>query len=99
MTVYQITRIQVSNQAKLEEYGALAAALIESHGGKFLARLAKVTDLDGDADGCIGAVIEWPNRDALQAFIDSDARKNMVSLRDEAGDFDVAIMDGVETAA
>jgi uncharacterized protein (DUF1330 family) len=95
MAVYQITKIEVNDQAKLDEYVAAAGPLIESAGGKFLARNAKVNDLDGNEEDCIAAIIEWPNRTALEAFISSPARKDLMELRDDAGEFDVSIIDGI----
>ncbi len=47
--------------------------MVERHGGRYLARSRNIERLEGDHEiPNLVVLLEWPSRDSIQAFYDSD---------------------------
>lgn len=69
MTVYLIADIKVTNDHWVPEYAANVHKLVEKHGGRYLSRSGKIETLEGaDKDSTLIAILEFPNREALDSF-------------------------------
>ena len=69
MKYYAVVLITVTNDAWINEYLPRVSALVSRHGGNYLARTQTMERVEGDgALPSIVAVIEWPSKDAAQAF-------------------------------
>ena len=69
MTVYVIADIKVKNDNWIPEYAATVHDLVHRHGGKYLARSGNVETLEGEPlDTTLIALLEFPNKEAVNAF-------------------------------
>ena len=69
MSVYLIADIKVTNNGWVPEYAANVHKLVEKHGGRYLSRSGNIETLEGAAkDSTLIAILEFPNRNALNGF-------------------------------
>lgn len=69
MPHYLIAQVEVSEDSWIPEYAAAVHGIVHRHGGKYLARSAAITALEGESPDDIVAIIEFPTGEALQAFV------------------------------
>ncbi len=68
---YVIVQVDVTNPQQYAEYMKLSPALIEKHGGRFVARGGRSETLEGTpAKGRI-VIVEFPNYERAKQFYDS----------------------------
>ena len=71
MSVYLIADVKVTDDAWIPEYAAVVHDIAAKHGGKYLARSANITNMEGDPlDTTLIALIEFPSLEDCQAFAD-----------------------------
>ena len=69
MTYYAVVRVTLTDESWVEEYLPNVTALVDKHGGKYLARTMTMERLEGDAElPSVFVIIEWPTKAAAQAF-------------------------------
>ena len=69
MTVYLIADIKVTNDGWVPQYAANVHKLVEKHGGRYLSRSGNIETLEGaDNESTLIAILEFPTREALDAF-------------------------------
>jgi uncharacterized protein (DUF1330 family) len=68
MTAYVISQPTILDEGKWRAYVQAVNPLIESHGGRVIARLSEVSVLDGEAATTPTTLIEFPDMEVLQAF-------------------------------
>ncbi|HEY3946575.1 MAG TPA: DUF1330 domain-containing protein [Solirubrobacteraceae bacterium] len=74
MKYYAIAQLDISDPSWVAEYVANVTPLVESHGGRYLARTPRVEVIEGErTPRQIFLIIEWPSKDAAEAFYDSDS--------------------------
>ena len=70
MAVYFIADIKVTDDRWIPDYAASVHDIVHKHGGKYLSRSANITSFEGEAlDTTFVALIEFPNTDAVKAFL------------------------------
>ncbi|MFA5940188.1 MAG: DUF1330 domain-containing protein [Sinimarinibacterium sp.] len=73
MKYYSVAELNVTDRAWVKAYVARVTPMVERHGGRYLARTPNVEVLEGDpARPQVFLIIEWPSRDAAQAFYESE---------------------------
>jgi uncharacterized protein (DUF1330 family) len=82
MTAHIIVSFTPNDAAKLKQYSEAAGATVKAHSGVFLARGAFEL-LAGESDHTVHAVIEFPSREAAQAWYNSDEYQALITLRNE----------------
>jgi uncharacterized protein (DUF1330 family) len=71
MPVYLIANVKVLDESWIPEYAEKVHDIVHRHGGKYLSRSANIDTVEGDApDLTLIALIEFPSRDALSAFME-----------------------------
>ena len=71
MPAYLIANVKVIDDAWLPDYAAKVHDIVHKHGGKYLSRSANITKMEGeDHDLTIIALLEFPSKDAANAFAD-----------------------------
>ena len=60
MAAYWVVRVNVLDAKKLQAYAPLAAAAVESHGGRYLARGGAHETTEGSDYGR-NVIVWWPN--------------------------------------
>ena len=74
MKCYTIGELDITDRAWVSDYVQQVTPLIASHGGRYLTRTAQIEQLEGARKlPQILVIVEWPSREAAQAFYDSDA--------------------------
>ena len=70
MANYLIAQVKVNDDSWIPEYAEKVHDIVHRHDGKYLARSANITALEGEQlDANMVALIEFPSMDALQAFV------------------------------
>ena len=69
MPVYLIADVKVNDDSWIPEYAEKVHDIVHRHGGKYLARSANITNLEGEPlDTTLIALLEFPSLDAVRAF-------------------------------
>lgn len=69
MSVYLIADIKITNDGWVPEYASNVHKLVEKHGGRYLSRSGNIETIEGAArDSTLIAILEFPNREALDSF-------------------------------
>lgn len=95
MSAYIVARIEITDANKMKEYQTLTPAVIEAHGGKFIARGGDVVTLEGDDETRRVVVIEFPDMATAKKFWDSPEYDVARQTRIGGADFQAFIVDGV----
>lgn len=91
-----ISEVEILDEAQGRRYRELAAASIEAHGGRYLARGAIPTALEGEAEpGKRIVVVEFPDRESAERWYRSDEYAAALKLRATALDRRLLLVDGV----
>lgn len=91
-----ISEVEILDEARAQRYRELAQASIEAHRGRYLARGALPTVLEGDAaDGKRIIVVEFPDRDAAERWYRSDEYAAALKVRATALERRLLLVDGV----
>ena len=68
MAAYLICHVTVKDDAWMPDYIQNVHGIVEKHGGKYLARSANITTIEGEGSGAnIIALLEFPTMEALNA--------------------------------
>lgn len=63
----------MTDAAWVPEYVANVTRLVESRGGRYLARTSAIEKLEGDREPPqVFLIIEWPSKEAAEEFYESD---------------------------
>ncbi len=70
MSVFIIADVKVTDDAWIPEYAAKVHDIVAKHGGKYLSRSGNIETIEGEGlDTTLIALIQFPSRDALDAFV------------------------------
>ncbi len=96
MAVYMIVEaIEVMDKRKYGEYIQKVPALIEQFGGRYLARGGQVTRVHGDWEPARLVIVEFPSRDAFNAWFSSPEYKAVAPLREQGARTNAVVVEGV----
>lgn len=74
MAVYLIADVKVTDDSWIPDYSAAVHEIVHKHGGRYLARSANITPIEGDApDTTLIALLEFPTQEAVEAFASDPA--------------------------
>ena len=91
---YLIANLRVKDQDIFKEFSSVALPLIESFGGKLLARGPNADRHEGDVSGVV-TLIEFESKEAAEKFYFSDEYQAAKSIRDRGVDTDLMIIEGM----
>ena len=70
---YAVAEITVTDPTWVRDYVANVTAMVERHGGRYLARTGRAEKIEGQRPMAqLYLIIEWPSKAAAQRFYDSD---------------------------
>lgn len=95
MAAYIVSVVNIKDQARYQDYAALAPAAIEKFGGRFLARGGINTLLEGGLGANRVVVVEFPSTEKAKAFYASPEYQSARQKRIDAADFTMMLCDGV----
>ena len=73
MKYFAVAEIDVTDRSWVLEYVQNVTPLVESYGGRYLARTSKIEKLEGDRrTPQVFLIIEWPSREAAMSFYESE---------------------------
>ena len=82
MKVYAVAELDITDSSWVSEYVRDVTPMVERHGGRYLARTAKVDQLEGErALPQVLLIVEWPSRDAAETFYRSEEYKPYLEKR------------------
>ncbi len=97
MSAYVIGRVNATEWGWLREYGAKTRAIIEKHGGRYLAQGGEMTALEGDeALPSAYTVIEFPDLASAKAWYDDPDYQPLKALRQANARVELTLVDGLE---
>lgn len=73
--------IEVTDPAKLAEYSARVRAVVERHGGRYLAVGGEVQPVEGEPLLAYPVLIEFPDLEAARRWYDAPAYQELKALR------------------
>lgn len=91
---YLIAEIDVTNPDLYKQYLAKGGPLYGQFGGKFLARGGKVDAFAGDAPKRV-VIAVFESLEKAQAFRDSPAYRELISVRDHSSKFRAYLAEGL----
>jgi len=69
VTVYLIADIKVTDESWIPDYAANVHDIVHKHGGRYLARSANVTTVEGEPlEASILGLLQFPSMEAVRAF-------------------------------
>ncbi len=70
MAAFLIADVKVTDEAWIPDYAAKVHEIAGKHGGKYLSRSANIETIEGEPlDTTLIALIQFPSREALDAFV------------------------------
>jgi uncharacterized protein (DUF1330 family) len=70
---YAVAELDVLDPSWVEDYVRDVTPMVERHGGRYLARTARIERIEGErTPPQVLLVIEWPSREAAMDFYESD---------------------------
>ena len=95
MSAYLIVDTQIENPEGYEEYKRLAKPIVEKYGGVYRVRGGAMEVLETELwSPTRMVVIEFPDMDAVRAFVNSEEYASVKPLRQNNARCTLAILDG-----
>ena len=95
MSAYVIASVNVTDPEKYKNYMALSPGAVAAAGGKFIARGGNLKILEGEWLRPRVVIIEYPTREAAEAFYDSTLYAAARVEREGAAEFSMIVVDSV----
>ncbi len=90
MKHYAVAEIDITDPSWVPAYVAATTPLVERFGGRYLARTPQVVKMEGERPAPqIALLVEWPSREAAEAFYASEEYAPHLAARQAGsrGDF------------
>ena len=100
MKYYLTAALTIHEDSWLKEYTPNVGALVEKHGGVFLARTHELEKMEGDGDApevCV--IIEFPSKEAAQGFYHDSDYKPYLDSRKAGATGDLMLIAGEDMVA
>jgi uncharacterized protein (DUF1330 family) len=95
MKVYAVAEMQLTDRAWVADYVAQVTKIVEARGGRYLARTSNAERLEGDRQPPqVFLLIEWPSREAADAFYASEEYRPYLKSRTEGAKTQMWIVPG-----
>lgn len=95
MSAFLIVRVNITDWDAYKEYMKLTPAIVEAHGGKFVARGGDVLTLEGPKETNRVVLVEFPSVDAARRFYESDGYQSAIAIRRNAAEAQFIVVEGV----
>jgi uncharacterized protein (DUF1330 family) len=99
MTAYLIADVTVTDDSWVPEYAAKVHDIAAKHGGRYLSRSGKIETIEGTPlNNTLIALISFPSRDALTAFVNDPEYKPFADARKAGSISNFHIIDDTDLA-
>jgi uncharacterized protein (DUF1330 family) len=95
MRAYLVAAETVHDEELFAEYRKQVVATVEAFGGRFIARGGKQTVLEGQWQNPRTVIIEFPTREAAEAWYKSPDYQKIIGLRLKSTSGNLIILDGM----
>lgn len=96
MTVYVTANLTITDPSWVESYIPAVHALVEQHGGRYIAQSTDVTVVEGGGPApSVSVILEFPDRAAVDAWYNDDAYKPWLEARLAGSTGQALMFDGV----
>ena len=100
MSYYSVLAVTPTSEDWIPDYIGPTNALVARHGGKYLARTASHERLEGEGeDVALRVIIEWPSKEAAQAFMNDPAYLPHLKARTAGSDSHHFLIEGRDDLA
>lgn len=89
MAYYSVLAVTPTSEDWIPDYIGPANRLVAQYGGKYLARTASHSQLEGEeSNAALRIVIEWPSREAAEGFMkDADYAPHLAARTEGSNSF------------
>jgi uncharacterized protein (DUF1330 family) len=91
---YVIGQISITNPEAYAVYATQVPQTISAFGGQYLVRGGHATQVEGTSQGDRNVVIEFPSREAAEAWYASDAYQSIINHRINNATGSLVLVDG-----
>ncbi len=96
MAAYVIGYVTVTDPSWIEDYIPKVQAMVESHGGRYVARATEIDKLEGPGDPpSVAVILEFPSMDAVKTWYDSDEYRPQRQARQAGSTGTLLLMEGL----
>jgi uncharacterized protein (DUF1330 family) len=95
MSAYMIVNVKVKDVAAFDEYKAKVPAVIQKHGGEYVALGGKVIVFEGDWEPSRLVVIQFPDLASVQRLFDDPEYHPLIALRQRGADSEIVAVEGM----
>lgn len=96
MAAYVIGTVTIHDPSWVEEYGPKVDALVQEHGGKYIARTTETEKLEGDgALPTVTVVLEFPTSEQARTWYNSAEYQPWIKARQAGSTGDLILVDGL----
>ena len=96
MAAYVVGKATVTNDSWVEEYIPKVQALVESYGGRYIARNTEIEKLEGPEDlPTVAVVIEFPSLEQAKEWYDSEAYEPFLKARQGGSISNLILLEGL----
>lgn len=96
MSAYLISSPTIHNSELMKEYVIKSAPLLESYGGRYLAKTDQIEVLEGRFGGKRLVIMQFPDIDHVKRFWNSAEYRELCELRHAAADADIWMLPGLD---
>lgn len=97
MAAYVIVQVNVTDEARYDEYKKVTPGTLELYGGRFLVRGGASEDLEGTRPNSRIVLLEFDSMDAAKTWYNSPEYGEARALRAEAAEAIFTVVDGVSS--
>jgi len=95
MRYYSVAELTVTDRGWVRDYVTQVTPMVERYGGRYLARTAKFEQIEGErAPKDVVLLIEWPSKEAAEAFYASDEYRPFRERRRAGADNEFLLVAG-----
>ncbi len=99
MAHYLIAQVKLHDDSWIPEYAAKVHEIVHKHEGKYLARSANITNIEGkEPDIDLVAIVEFPNMESIQAFMSDPDYEAFAKARQDGTDSRFMAIDSTDVA-
>jgi uncharacterized protein (DUF1330 family) len=99
MPVYLIADVKVTDDAWIPDYAAKVHNIVAKHGGKYLSRSGNIETIEGEGlDTTLIALIQFPSRESLDAFVNDQEYAPFGKARQEGSVSRFHVIDDTDLA-
>ncbi len=96
MAVYVTGQITITNPSWVDDYIPKVQAMVEAHGGRYLARALEVEKLEGPGEApTVAVILEFPTKEQAKRWHDSATYAPFRQARQAGSDGTILLMRGL----